>query len=418
MSVSQTAKGSIFSVMCLVAGTCVGGGMLALPVATGLAGLWPAVMMMALSGTFMALTGLLFVEATLWMEPGAHFMTLSQRLLGPFGRVIVAVLFLFIGYASLVAYTAGGGGLVTGAVQAFFHFDLGRVWAAIIFAVVFGLIVVMGRWIVGRVNAILFIGMVAAYIALVVGGLGNISWNLLLRSAWSHGGYALPLLLTIFSYQAVVPSLVIHLDRDARALRIAIVGGVLIAFIIYAVWLVLIFGVVPLEGPFGLKEAFLEGASATGAFRYHVEITWISAAAEFFAFFALVTSFLGIGLGVYDFLADGMNLRGRRGHRPLLTLLVIVPSAILAIAYPRAFLVALDASGGFGDTLLNGMIPVLMVWSGRYLKDYTGPYRVGGGKVLLVVVLLFALLILGVEFFERLQILRPLKDIALPEFPA
>lgn len=410
-------KGKIFTVTCLVAGTCIGGGMLALPVATGLAGFIPALVMMAFSGLFMIFTGLLFIEATLWMEPGAHFMTLSHRLLGPFGRFIVAVLFLFIGYASLIAYTAGGGGILIAAGEALTGVLLDRWVADLMFAAAFGIIVVLGRWIVGQVNAILFIGMVLAYLVLVIGGIGEISGSLLIRRAWTQGGYALPLLLAIFSYQAVVPSLVIHLDRDVRALRISLIGGVIVAFVIYSVWVALIFGIVPLKGPYGLELAFREGSTATQSFGFHVDIPWISAAAEFFAFFALVTSFLGIGLGLYDFLADGLHLRKRWGHRPLLTLLVIVPSVTFAILYPRAFLVALDTSGGFGDAVLNGMIPVCMVWSGRYIKKQQGGYRVRGGRPLLAILFIFASLVLVIELLERIKMIQPLLEIPLPQFP-
>jgi len=38
--------------------------------------------------------------------------------------------------------------------------------------------------------------------------------------------------------------------------------------------------------------------------------------------------------------------------------------AVLAISYERIFLIALDVSGGFGDTILNGVLPLSMVWLG------------------------------------------------------
>ena len=162
-------------------------------------------------------------------------------------------------------------------------------------------------------------------------------------------------------------------------------------------------GIVPFEGQHGLEEALRLGSSATHSFRHHVVAKWISAVGEFFAFFALVTSFLGIGLGLYDFLADGLKLRGSRYEKGSLTLLVAIPSLIFAINYPRAFIIALETTGGFGDTVLNGLIPALMVWSGRYVQRCKGHFRVWGGRSLLLAIVLFALFVLGVEIAERIR---------------
>ena len=42
----KVRKGSVLSAMFLVAGTCIGGGMLALPVATGVSGFIPSIAIM------------------------------------------------------------------------------------------------------------------------------------------------------------------------------------------------------------------------------------------------------------------------------------------------------------------------------------------------------------------------------------
>ena len=86
---------NLFGATLLIAGTCIGGGMLALPVDTGLAGFFPAALFMILSWAFMTATALLLVEANLWMEEGTHVMTMATRLLGKFGKYTSLVLFLF-----------------------------------------------------------------------------------------------------------------------------------------------------------------------------------------------------------------------------------------------------------------------------------------------------------------------------------
>ena len=86
--VSPVNKGRLFSAICLVAGTCIGGGMLALPVATGISGFIPSTFIMALCWIAMTASALLLLEVNLWMKEGAHVITMASTILGPVGRVV------------------------------------------------------------------------------------------------------------------------------------------------------------------------------------------------------------------------------------------------------------------------------------------------------------------------------------------
>ena len=59
-------RSSQISVIFLVGGTCIGGGMLALPVSTSLVGFLPSLVVMTLAWIFMTCTGLLILEVNLW----------------------------------------------------------------------------------------------------------------------------------------------------------------------------------------------------------------------------------------------------------------------------------------------------------------------------------------------------------------
>jgi len=389
--------------MFLVAGTCVGGGMLALPVATGVSGYLPSIAIMLTCWAAMTISALLLIEVSLWMEEGVHLISMTTRILGNSGRIISWVLYLFICYASLVAYTAGGGFQVASAINHYFEIPMLKEYGALIFILVFGAVIYLGSRIVGRVNAVLFTAMVVAYFALVGFGLDEIKPDLLLHRNWSGSLMAVPLLLTAFSFQTMVPSLTPYLKRNIKALRMAVIGGTTIALIIYAVWQALILGIVPVEGSNGLAEALALGEPATQFLREHVEGRWISDIAEFFAFFAIVTSFLGIALGLFDFLADGLKIKKEGLGKLILGILIVVPTLIFATQFERVFLVALEVSGGFGDSILNGMIPVLMVWIGRYhLKlGNNSQFRFPGGKILLGLVFVFFTCTLGLEIMMQ-----------------
>lgn len=377
--------------MFLVAGTCIGGGMLALPIATGISGFLPSLAVMALCWIMMTATALLLLEVSLWMEEGVHVITMSSRLLGLPARIVSWILFLFISYASIVAYTAAGG------VQLGHALGITRDWGAAVFMIVFGAVIYLGSQIVGRVNSILFIALIVSYLLLVGAGSAEVKPALLAKQNWSTALLALPLLLTSFSFQTMVPSLTPYLKKHVKGLRLAIIGGTFIAFLVYAVWEALILGIVPVEGPHGLIQTLKSGEPPTQFLSEHVTLSWIGKLAEFFAFFAIVTSFLGIALGLFDFLADGLKIKKEGWGQIALGLLVAVPTLIAAILFERIFLLALDTSGGYGDTILNGIIPVMMVWVGRYKLGYTQGIQLPGGKAVLIAVGLFFMAALGME---------------------
>lgn len=402
--------GRILSATFLVTGTTIGGGMLALPVATGLNGFFPSIAVMALCWFCMTFTALLLLEATLWFAEGAHMVTMTTTLLGPIGRIVSAIIYLFICYASLVAYTAGGGMQFAMALNHFFDWHLTKDAGALLFILIFYAVMYMGNRIVGRVNTTLFVAMIIAYCLLVGVGLQEIKRELLNQVSWKNSLMAIPLLLTSFSFQTMVPSLVPYLNRHIVPLRIAVIAGTLFTFLIYLLWQAIVLGIIPVTGEMGLAKALVEGVPATVFLHAHVNSFWVSTIAEFFAFFAIGTSFLGITFGLIDFLADGLKIEKKRLGKVLIALLIIIPTVIIATQFERVFMIAMDTSGGFGDAVLNGMIPVLMVWVGRYRLGYKSESKTFGGKTLLILVFLFFLGAFGIELIDRLGIHRQIFE--------
>ena len=396
---SSPSNFSILSAMFLVAGTCIGGGMLALPIATGISGFLPSLIMMSVCWLAMTSTALLLLEISLWMPEGAHISSMTATFLGRFGQLVSWILYLFICYASIVAYTAGGGVQIAIGLREVFGITLGPNLSSLAFIIAFGSIVYFGSEVVGRVNTVLFIGMLAAYVGLMGMGVSEVNPDLLKTSNWRHSIGAIPLLLTSFSFQTMVPSLTPYLKRNRFALRAAVVGGTLITFFIYLLWQILMLGIVPVEGPSGLAEALAKGEPSTQFLREHVQGVWIYPIAESFAFFAIATSFLGVALGLYDFLADGLHIPKRGLGKVVLGLLIVVPCWIFATRFERVFLTALESSGGIGDAVLNGMIPLAMFYIGKYTMGHGSNYRLFGGKLSLLTLFFFYFITLMIQLF-------------------
>ncbi len=390
----------------LIAGTCIGGGMLALPITTGVAGFIPSIAVMLICWAYMCATGLLIAEATFWMkDENAHMSSICTHFLGNPGRVLSWIIYLFIGYASLIAYVDGAGKIVNVAIAEIFpSLEFSPYIGPAAFALLFGAILILGGKVIESLNALLFIGLLAAYAGILAFGFHGVNPSYLMLQAWKESLLSTPILLTIFSYQAIVPSIPNLLNRDPKAVKTSIIAGTILAFLVYLAWEFILLGTVPIDGPKGLLNAFQEAIPATEILRVNSNShTLLSYFAGFFSFFAIVTSFLGIALGLFDFLSDGLKVPKKGLGVLFLAALVIIPSFLVSISFKRIFLIALDTSGGFGDSILNGIIPALIIWKGRYLLQKKSLMGFSGMKIILLLIMAFSLVTISLEIFSLLK---------------
>lgn len=385
----------------LVGGTALGAGMLGLPIATAGAGFIPTWIVYLLCWLFAMATGLLFVEIGLWMPENANIVSMANRFLGFWGKWVSWVLYIFLFYCLLVAYVAEGGNLVSQ-----FLGGVSYPLSTFLFALFFGYFIFMGTKIAGKLNALLMCALVLSYLVFVWLGAPKIDFSLIQEFRWGKAFLALPILFTAFSYQGTVPSLFAYLDRDPKKMRFAIVVGTTIPFVTYVIWDLIVGGVVPLEGEFGLYATKAAGRSAILPLSYYLGGTLFSLVAKVFAFLALSTSLIGVGIGLLDFLADSLSLDRTKGNRFLLTLLIFLPPIVIAITKPSIFLEALGFAGGIGCALLLGLLPLLMTWVGRYRMGYPKEdYQLFGGKLLLSILILFVFFEVIMEIGQKFSLL-------------
>ena len=392
----QEKGGNALSGIFLVAGTCIGAGMLALPVVTGEAGFYPAMFINTVCWLFMLATGLLFLEATLWMKDGANVLSMANRFLGPKGKWIGGISFLFLYYCLMVSYLSGGSPLLANLAHHGLGVSLTGPMPYILFAAVFGTVVFLGAKLVDRINGILMIGLIFSYIFLIGGGSTEVQFEYLSRKSWGLCLFAAPTLFGAYGYHNVIPSLCTYLNRNVRRLRLAIIVGTSIPFVVYSLWQWMIIGSIPLEG---ISDASMKGVPITETLQIVTGNRWLSTLGVYFGFFALVTSLIGVSLSMVDFLADGLKMQVRtEGLKRIgLCLLVFIPPTLLAIAYPGIFIEAMGYAGGYGEAILNALLPITMVWIGRYHLKLPSQAQLPGGKIVLVLFALFTFLIMGIE---------------------
>lgn len=347
----------------IVAGTSIGAGMLGLPVVIAPSGFIPSLIVLTACWAFMCSTGLLFAELSCSYKERVNILSMATRSFGASGKVFALLVYLFLFYCLAVAYFVGGGSLLS----TIFSMSLGVQERVFVFALLFIPIVAFGKRVVDPINRISMWGLLATYVAFSCTGISSINTTYLSRSDWDLLWLALPISFVSFAYQGTIPTLASWVEYDKKLLKKSIVIGTLITLAVYLFWVVLILGIVPFDGKEGLQEAYREGHDAIHALQFAAYSQYVALFGKAFAFFAIVTSFLGVGIGLVDFFADAFGIEKKRasGLISLLFLSFFVP-LVFSLTYPHLFLEALGYAGGFGSSLLLGALPIAMVWKAKY----------------------------------------------------
>jgi len=209
--------------------------------------------------------------------------------------------------------------------------------------------------------------------------------------------------ITSFGYHIIIPSLTTYMQHDRKKLRWILMIGSLVPLLFYVLWQVLILGVVPIQGKESLVGAWQQGVAATQPLTRIVKSEWIKTGAHFFSFFAIVTSFLGVTLSLSDFLTDGFKIKKSWEGRLIACLLTFVPPLVFVFTYQRGFLVALEYAGAFVAILLI-FLPAMMAWKLKKPSFYSTFW----GRLLIIIVILFAIFIVVVDIIEQWGCFKPL----------
>ncbi|QVL58342.1 MAG: tyrosine transporter [Simkaniaceae bacterium] len=378
----------------LIAGTMIGAGMLGIPLVTGASGFWPGILVTAIVWFFMYCTGLLFLEVTLWMPDGSNVLSIAGRFFGKGGRLISGGMFVFLYYCLMIAYFAAGAPLLAEAFSSVgLNFTGWEMFA--VFGFIFGLIVAIGPKSIDRVNIMMSVAMIAAWFILIGSGGEEVDSVRLKFTKWPAMLMAMPVLFSAFGFHNVIPSLCTYLKRDKKSLRFAVFWGSFLPLIVYIVWQWLVIGAVP-QGV--LAKTLEKGTPITAAFGSVTGNPSFAIIGRFFAFFAIVTSTLGVAFSMVDFLGDGFKIEERKGLRRIgLTLLTFIPPFILATLNPGIFTTALGVAGGFGEAFLNGLLPIGLLWVGKYTWKLKADLTWLENKGVLSFLILYALFVVVLE---------------------
>ncbi|MBN2479872.1 MAG: tyrosine transporter [Parachlamydiales bacterium] len=389
----------------LISGTTIGAGMLALPVLTGFGGFFPSIFQLFFCWIFMLGASFLYLEVNLSFKGEKNLLSLTEKTLGKRAKIIAWIAYLLLLYSLTAAYIAGSASLFSKAIFSLTGYDLPNFAAPFPMIILFGIFIYLGSKSADYLNRILMFGLIVTYFILAFIMPQHIDFNLLIHFDIKASFLAVPVIITSYGYNIILPTLTTYMNHNRKQLSIAIIVGSIIPLLIYILWEFLTLGVVPLTGQYSLQIAYLRGESSTGPLLFILKNAlnkpWISSVASLFSFCAIITSFIGVSLSLADFLRDGLKIKKTHRGRLIAVLLTYVPPLIFVLYFQRGFILALQYAAIFVAIILC-IYPALMALKLPKPNVYNNFW----GRVLIYVVLVISAYIIGMEIFDELGLLK------------
>ncbi|SPY77541.1 Tyrosine permease [Providencia rustigianii] len=389
-------KNRTFGSVFIVAGTTIGAGMLAMPIAAAGNGFMVSLAMLLGLWALMCYTALLLVEVYQHESHETGIGSVAQRYLGAGGKFITGFSMMFLMYALTAAYVTGAGEIITSNLKGSFSVEMADWLGIVIFTVIGGGVVCFGTSSVDFINRILFAAKIVFLVIILALMLPHVEQVNLLSSPTEKILIlaAIPVFFTSFGFHGSVPSIVKYMGGNVKKLRLIFIVGSAIPLVAYILWQIATLGSI---GTHTFVGILAENAGLNGlldAIKKVAQSSQTEFVAQMFMSLALATSFLGVALGLFDFLADLFKRSDNASGRIQTGLITFLPPLIFALFYPKGFVMALGYAA-IALSVLALLLPSAMALKSRHANPRK--YQVLGGTPALFIVFLCGIAVITIQ---------------------
>ena len=360
--------------MLLVAGTCIGSSMVAMPLLLVKIGILPSLLLMFLIWYVMYSTSLVSLELNLQAKQGMSLGQLGRYFSGKKAEFIgdSSVMLLSYSVMSLFLYS------VSSILKSLFDWNYSLPYIIGIVSFFSIIIVSLPTKIIDYINRLFFMGLVFSIVLLMLGIVGEISmsdiYSLLLQGTdWDFVTWRSVItgVFVSFGFQVVFHSLTDYCNHDSHALKKVFLLGSAIPAIVSIVWTIGVISIIYAGNADFYHRMLYESVDIgelilvlndTSRWKIVQILVWA------FSLLAAITSILGVGTGLRDAFSKGIlanhdikqSLHKRIiavflhktvtrnknvSKRLVASSISILPSYIMASYIPNAFFTMLGVAG-------------------------------------------------------------------------
>ncbi|ABE05011.1 Amino acid permeases [Rickettsia bellii RML369-C] len=383
----------------LIVGTCIGSGMIALPMVLAKIGLIPSIILMFIIWFLMYYTSLINLELNLQAGKGLALGRLGRYFSGRIAEIIGMVNLKILLYALLAVFIYGGSSII----QNLLSLDISIVYIGAWYAVISILVLLLPLKLIDYINRLLFIGILIVIAILIIGLIAMIKWyNLPLFSSrykeilvWSE---ITPVVFTSFGFQVIFHTLTNYCNKNARTLKLAFLFGTLIPAIVYIIWTCSVLTVIHHENPVFYQQMvvgnvevgeLVKELSSIAKWQSVQLLVWIIST------LAIATSVIGVGVGLCDSLKVSFsNLKCNSRIRDIIAAsTTILPAYIVTILIPNAFITVLGFAGMI-LVIIAILLPAYLLYKAKIKNFYYPELK---KKYLIFISVIIGIFIMGYE---------------------
>ncbi len=355
----------------LVAGTCIGSGMIALPLVLAKLGLVPSILLMLVIWFVMYHTSLINLELNLQANQGLPLGELGKKFSGRTAELIGTISLKLLSYCLLAVFIYGGSSIVQELLASKMAIEYSLESIATWYTLIAIVMLLLPLKLIDYFNRLLFVGLLGVVAILILGLALSINWSNLPLFSTDYADVStwtalLPVVFTSFGFQVIFHTLTNYCKKNAKILKQAFFWGSLIPAIVYILWTCCILSVVYHDHP-GFYHQMVEGKAEVGELiqvlsgvakwqSVQLLVWWIS-------LLAIATSVIGVGIGLFDSLRGMMHKSiSNASMRSILAAVITMGPAYLAVIYiPNAFITVLGLAGMI-LAIIAVILPAYLFW--------------------------------------------------------
>jgi tyrosine-specific transport protein len=383
-----------------VAGTCIGSGMIALPIALAKIGLIPSIIVMLCIWIIVYHTAIISLELNLQAGRGLALGDLCKMFSGNKARIIGDLSLKSLSYILLTAYIDGGSSVIK-ELMPNYNIDI-KLW----YVIAIGTLLTLPSRLVQSINNILFISLISIIGILVFCLILTVNWMHipLFGDKWhdiSTLCSILPLVFTSFGFQVIFHTLTDHYDRDAKILNRVFLFGSFIPAVIYIIWNCSVLGAIYENAPdfyFKMSSERVVVGELVKQLALITKITTIQLLIWWIAILAITTSVIGVGIGLANAIEHQLTniIKNSLMRQYLSVIATVLPGYLVVICIPNIFIRALS----FAGMILAIIAIILPIFLLKLVQDRDLNYPIQKNNTLLYISFFIGILIIICEIFN------------------